>query len=141
MRRETEDLRNRFNEAEAIKPRIPVCIIDHQALALGFNEAEAIKPRIALPYVPESLQTAGFNEAEAIKPRIPYPTTSCFPKQYRRVFERWSVMLTKPRPRCIPMPSSREKALQFQYVKEIRAGAGSMASPARSKQSGEHSAR
>ena len=61
----------RFNEAEAIKPRIP----DQSLLAdrrhARFNEAEAIKPRIPWTRLRGGMMTGGsFNEAEAIKPRI-----------------------------------------------------------------------
>ena len=61
-----------FNEAEALKPRIPRSMLSWPAMLLcGFNEAEALKPRILFQsqlYL-MALRLC-FNEAEALKPRI-----------------------------------------------------------------------
>ena len=59
-----------FNEAEAIKPRIPALPPISDDLATRFNEAEAIKPRIRQQGFELGHGAGGFNEAEAIKPRI-----------------------------------------------------------------------
>ena len=61
----------RFNEAEAIKPRILRFCPKILSRNHSFNEAEAIKPRIPWTRLRGGMMTGGsFNEAEAIKPRI-----------------------------------------------------------------------
>ena len=62
----------RFNEAEALKPRIRgEIIIAKTKVKISFNEAEALKPRIPPTGWPNLVELLPcFNEAEALKPRI-----------------------------------------------------------------------
>ena len=60
----------RFNEAEAITPRIPASVGCRRASSPCFNEAEAITPRIRRNRQLSDHRWPGFNEAEAITPRI-----------------------------------------------------------------------
>ena len=61
-----------FNEAEALKPRIPNRRKPENHGNPGrFNEAEALKPRILVPLDGAVWLYDRFNEAEALKPRIP----------------------------------------------------------------------
>ena len=64
--------RARFNEAEALKPRIQRELgAGTPCVEGGFNEAEALKPRIRICNVlNEDRVSPRFNEAEALKPRI-----------------------------------------------------------------------
>ena len=61
-----------FNEAEALKPRIPEITRWPPDGKNRFNEAEALKPRIHKRYAGRVRWLIwSFNEAEALKPRIP----------------------------------------------------------------------
>ena len=60
-----------FNEAEALKPRIPISLTALTVCSTPcFNEAEALKPRIRGQCVRIRARAECFNEAEALKPRI-----------------------------------------------------------------------
>ena len=74
-----------FNEAEALKPRIPGVSAGVSDIRIKrFNEAEALKPRIRQAGSgSKGCPRQRFNEAEALKPRIPASAPALPPPKAR----------------------------------------------------------